>query len=40
VLYRFKGTFSKGGSPAEVRVVYDTDGKLSGFWIKPWKDVL
>lgn len=40
VLYRFKGKFSKGTTPAEVRVVYDTDGKLGGFWIKPWKDAL
>ena len=38
VLYRFKGTFSKGAQPLEVRVVFDTDGKISGFWVRPWKD--
>lgn len=40
VIYRFKGKFSKSEAPAEVRLVYDTEGKLSGFWIKPWKDSL
>jgi hypothetical protein len=35
-VYRFKGTFTKG--EGEVRVVYDKEGKLAGFWIKAWKD--
>lgn len=39
VLYRFKAKFSKK-DVVEVRVVYDTEGKLSGFWIKPWNDTL
>jgi hypothetical protein len=39
VFYRFKGTFSKGGSTTpEVRVVYDLDGKVVGFWVRPWQD--
>lgn len=38
VVYRFKGSFSKTESPAEIRVVYDTGGKLAGFWVKPWLD--
>ncbi len=38
IAYRFKGVFSKSSEPLEVRVVYDTSGKLGGFWIKPWSD--
>ncbi|MBK7579935.1 MAG: hypothetical protein IPI67_06980 [Myxococcales bacterium] len=37
-VYRFKGSFEKSEAPNEVRVVLDTQGKLTGFWIKPWKD--
>jgi len=39
-VFRFKGTFDKSKSPLEVRVVFDADGKLTGFWVKPWKDGL
>jgi hypothetical protein len=39
ILYRFKAKFTKK-EPVEVRVVFDTDAKISGFWIKPWKDSL
>ncbi len=38
LIYRFKGTFSRKKNFWEVRVVYDPDGKISGFWAKPWKD--
>lgn len=37
-VYRFKGVFDKTKDPAEVRVVFDTDGKLAGFWVKPWQE--
>ncbi len=37
VIYRFKGHFSKSKARPEIRVVMDGEGKLSGFWIKPWK---
>jgi hypothetical protein len=37
-VYRFKGTFDKVSEPYEVRVVFDAQGKLAGFWVKPWKD--
>ena len=37
-VYRFKGNF-ESASP-EIRVVMNNDNKLSGFWIKPWKDTL
>ena len=36
VVYRFKGDFEKG--EAEVRVVFDLDGKLTGHFLKPWHD--
>jgi hypothetical protein len=39
-VYRFKGVFDKTTDPVEVRVVLDPAGKLSGLWIKPWKDGL
>lgn len=38
-VYRFEGVFERNPR-AEVRVVYDMQGKVSGFWIKPWKDTL
>jgi hypothetical protein len=38
-VYRFRGHFSKGGDAPEIRVVMDGP-KLSGFWLKPWSDVL
>ena len=38
VVYRFKGKFSLNKEPIEVRVVYDLNGKIGGFWIKPWLD--
>jgi hypothetical protein len=37
-VYRFKGSFDKAPDLAEVRVVFNDEGKLSGFWVKPWKD--
>ena len=39
-VYRFKGVFDKASDPAEVRVVLDDQGRLSGFWVKPWKDTI
>ncbi|HEY3352410.1 MAG TPA: hypothetical protein VGQ83_04110 [Polyangia bacterium] len=38
-VFRFKGTFSDV-SPVEVRVVLDPEGKVSGFWVRPWHDEL
>ena len=37
VIYRFHGTFTKSDQ-TEVRMVYDLDGKIDGFWIKVWRD--
>lgn len=37
VVYRFKAKFTKK-DPMEVRVVFDSGGKIGGFWIKPWND--
>ena len=33
---RFRGKFSKNKN-VEVRVVMNEEGKLDGFWLKPWK---
>ena len=35
VIYRFKGVFTKE-DVMEVRMVYNLEGKIDGFWIKPW----
>jgi hypothetical protein len=37
-IYRFRATFTKG--KPEIRVVHDEQGKISGFWLKPWRDSL
>ena len=37
-IYRFKGQFERG--QAEVRVVLDHEGKLTGHFIKPWREHL
>lgn len=37
-IYRFKGAYSGTSQQPEIRVVFDSDGKVSGLWIKPWKD--
>ena len=39
-LYRFKGTFSETSEKPEIRVVLNKEGKLAGFWIRPWQDDL
>ncbi len=36
-IYRFKGRFSRSRARPEIRVVMDSEGKLAGFWIKPWR---
>ena len=37
-VYRFKGTYSRASAQPEIRVVFDSAGKVSGLWLKPWKD--
>ncbi len=37
-IYRFRGAYEKD-SP-EVRVVITKEGKVTGFWIRPWSDEL
>jgi len=37
VIYRFRGKFSASPDEPEVRVVFDGEGKVSGFWCKPWQ---
>lgn len=38
-VYRFKGDF-EFGLPVEVRSVINSEGKLAGFFVKPWKNKL
>lgn len=37
-IYRFKGSYSGTSQQPEIRVVFDSDGKVSGLWLKPWRD--
>jgi hypothetical protein len=37
-IYRFRATFTRGRP--EIRVIHDARGRVSGFWIKPWRDSL
>ena len=37
-VYRFKGSYSRTSAQPEIRVVFDPAGKVSGLWLKPWKD--
>jgi hypothetical protein len=39
-VYRFRGTFDGTVEKPEIRVVLDKEGKLAGFWIRPWEDDL
>lgn len=39
-IIRFNGKFEKSNEPLEIRVVLNVSYKISGFWIKPWKDNL
>lgn len=38
-IYRFKGIFELG-LPVEVRSVVNSEGKLAGFFVKPWQNKL
>jgi hypothetical protein len=38
-VYRFKGDF-EFGLPVEVRSVINSEGKLAGFFVKPWQNKL
>ncbi len=40
VVYRFKGTFANSSEKPEVRVTMDKNGKVSGFYVKPWSDTI
>lgn len=39
-IFRFKGDFDKSKDKLEIRVVIIKSGKIAGFWIKPWSDML
>ena len=38
-IYRFRGVFERPAQ-VEIRSVLDAQGKLAGFYVKPWKDQL
>ncbi|NOZ48014.1 MAG: DUF3887 domain-containing protein [Chlorobi bacterium] len=40
LIFRFKSNFEKSKKKLEVRVVLNESGKIAGFWIKPWSDML
>lgn len=40
LIYRFKGYFEDSKKPLEIRVVLNGLNKISGLWVKPWKDNL
>lgn len=35
-IYRFRGTFSASSDKPEIRIVFDTETKVAGFFILPW----
>lgn len=39
-IVRFKAAFEESPKKLEVRVVVNEDGKIAGFWIRPWLDPL
>ena len=39
-IYRFKGKFKNPEANVEIRAVLDSEGKLAGFFIKPWQEGL
>ncbi len=39
-IYRFRGQFGSSGTGVEIRAVLNPEGKLSGFYYKPWNDRL
>jgi len=39
-IIRFKGDFERSEEPLEIRVIINDSNKISGLWIKLWKDNL
>jgi hypothetical protein len=39
-VYRFRGQFGANGSGIEIRAILNPEGKLAGFYYKPWKNQL
>lgn len=40
IVYRFKASFSRTKDRPEIRVVLNRSGKVSGLWLKPWRNKL
>ena len=39
-IFRFKSEFVNSKKKLEVRVVLDESNRISGFWVRPWSDIL
>lgn len=39
-IYRFRGRFDGTAERPEIRIVMNKEGKLAGFWVRPWEDGL
>lgn len=39
-IIRLKSVFEKSNKKLEIRVALNESGKIAGFWIKPWSDML
>ncbi len=39
-IIRFKSNFNKSNLRLEIRVVFNESDKITGFWIKPWLDII
>ena len=40
LIVRLKSDFEKSRKKLEIRVVLNESGRISGFWLRPWSDVL
>lgn len=40
IVYRFRGNFKLEPEGPEIRLVFNQEDQLAGFWIKPWQDSL
>ena len=40
LVYRMKGKFERSEDKLEIRVTTDSQGKIAGFFVKPWTDAL
>ena len=39
-IFRLKGKFEQHKTPLEIRIIVNNSNKITGLWVKPWKDNL